>query len=164
MNEPLFYHGGPPGLTAIEPRSKTGAFGWAAYGDWRRFFVPDYRVYFSEDYRTAALFAAGWAARTGSPSGCVYTVEPGPDLDIDIIEPRSWSAQSAEITGIVGPVRASQLRSLLAWRDQQPSRLANWDEWAAFRDRMIQRALRNGWDAEAVNALLAEAPLLAAER
>jgi hypothetical protein len=158
----LLYHGGPPGLTKIEPRLKTGVDNGRTYTGWRQFLFSDYRVYMTEEYCLAALFAAIWAAQTHSPAGWVYVVRPGADLDIDPDEARCWSADSAEVVEVVGPVPVSRLRKLRVWYEQwspaQPFPVSSWDDWLAFRDRTVQRAVRNGWDEETVIAMLAEAP------
>jgi hypothetical protein len=160
--EPLLYHGGPPGLTRIEPRAKTGAESVTTCNDWRQFFLSPYRVYMTEEYKLAATCAAAWAARTHNRAGCVYIVRPGADLDIDVDEARCWSADSAEVVEVVGPVRASRLRELRAWYERwspaQPFPVASWDEWLALRDRAAQRAVKNGWDEATVTALLNDAP------
>jgi hypothetical protein len=165
--EPLYYHGGPPGLARIEPRSKTGALGGATSDqadlptrdNWHAIFCPDYRVYLTTDYRSAALCAAAWATKTHSQAGCVYIVRPGADLDIDMAWPAAWSAESAEVIEVVGPVAASRLPELIAWCDRQQftDRLATWDDWRSYLDRVKGRALRNGWDEATVDAIIAGA-------
>lgn len=153
-----FYHGGPRGLTAVEPRARTGAPASAEFGDWRRFLLPAYRVYVTSERRAAEFYAAAWAARAGERFGWVYTVRPGADLDMDLDEPAAWSCDSAEVTSVAGTVPASRFPELRAWHSRhlsrQPPRLRTEAELLAFFDRAVDRAVRHGHDRAAVLAVL----------
>lgn len=161
----LFYHGGPPGLSRIEPRLKTGVDGYTVTTGWGQFFASGHRVYVTDQYRVAAMYAALWAARTNARFGCVYVVRPGGELDIDFdMETSStWSCGWADVIEVVGPVRVSRLPRLVAWHKQweakQPLKLVSEDDWRGFYDRTVRRAVRDGWDEATVIAMLEESPI-----
>lgn len=76
-----YYHGGPRGLRAILPPSKTGARSTGDYTGARHIHDQN-AVYVTTDYGAAVLYACGHT------KGCVYQVQPhNLRFDPDCTEP-----------------------------------------------------------------------------
>ncbi len=166
---PVYYHGGRPGLASIEPPSVTGAVPLLSYGDWRRYAYPAWRVYVTTEKSLAEMSAALWAVRRGQPEGWVYKVRPGADLDADLDEPGAYSCDSAQVISVAGTVPAARLPAALdAWTGRRPAvpdaRPRTGAEMLAYFERMACRAVRHGHDEGAVRAALDEAACRAGER
>ena len=105
-----YYHGGPKGLMAILPRTRTGAKGQRKYGN--RVALPQ-KVYVTTDFHAALMYASQFK------KGSVYTVHPNGEIKPDpdcTLNGLSFECDSADILNEqrIAPSTLSAIRLALA--------------------------------------------------